>query len=1278
MLVGSVINERFEILGLAGEGGMGSVYRARDGLSGEIVALKLLKPGSPHRARFLVEAETLARLDHPGIVQYLAHGSANAGGPAYLAMAWVEGSSLRERLLETRLSVSESVAVVGAAAAALASAHAVGIVHRDVKPENLMLVGGGCDEVKVLDFGVAFAAGPRARMTRTGTPLGTIGYMSPEQVRGETDVDARADVFALGAVFFEALTGQAPFFADHPLAVLAKITLEDAPRARDLELRVPKALDALVNAMLARERSARPKDASEVAARLRELERAPRAPSAIPSRRPPALTADERGLMCLVVADGNEGHQGRTLALAELEGARVERTQIAEAFAGRLEPLGPGSYVVVFDGRDPTATAERAARAALALRAATPEIGLALVAVTSSEAEHLPIARAVEGAMQLAQARGTAEILLDANMAGLVSASFVVREVDGTAVLEGPQPTLRFARRLLGKSTECVGRQRELEALAAIGEECFGDSVARVVLLTGPAGIGKSRILQEMTARSAHLAEQPALWFGRGDRVRAGTPFALLSDLLQRTFQLARPSADECRDALASSVCGRVPESDAPRVTEFLAEPLGLSFPEERSRELRAARVDPILMGDQIRRAFCDLLEHSARANPLLIVLDDLHIGDLPSVQAIDAALRRAAELPVMVLGVARPELHATFPQLWSERAVQEIRVGPLSRKAALALTELALGSTPEADRAALVERAQGNALFLEELIRAHAAGRAAAPMSVLSFVQARLAALDPAARRVLRAASVFGLHFWQGGVETLVGTLPVGRVDAWLSELSALELLTPRAETRFAGQQEYSFAHDLLREAAYTALTEDDKQLGHRLAAAWLERHNERDPRSLAEHHERGGSPKTAVPWWERAATLALEANDFDQTLTFVARGKHAGAGGALLGALLLTEAEAMRWTGELDRARSSLDAGLLLLPPGSPRWCHGVAEQALLCQRSGRADLLVPLGRSLLGRSVRDAPSDALAYGLVRVALFAWLSGHSALAEELAETAAHFEKTGVELEPATLGQAHVFRALSALYRGDLSTYLAEELAARAHFEEAGDARRALNESGSIGFAELELSAYRDAERTLVDALARAQQLGLEHLSAAAQHNLGLVYARLGRFEEARRVERASLEIFRHQLDRRLEGAALTYLAEIELLAGASAEAEQIARQALTLVREVAPPIVPLAQAILAQSRLAQGHAGEALTLASAARDRAIAGGAETGETLILATFADALAASGRSHESELAWTEARTRLLARAACIEDEPARSHFLEDIPENARTLRCGGL
>src|SRR5688500_1551962 len=227
-----IVGGRFVIEELAGSGGMGAVFRARDQHSDERVAVKILHPTmQAHMARFAREARLLAQLDHPGIVRYIAHGETT---PLYLAMEWLEGEDLGQRLARTPLGVREALTMARRVAEALEAAHRRGVVHRDLQPGNILLVGGSPSAVQLLDLGVARpVGGSGGAMTVTGQILGTVGYMAPEQTREGADVRAPMDVFSLGCVLFECIGGAPAFPGSGMMPVLARLLFSAIPRLRD-------------------------------------------------------------------------------------------------------------------------------------------------------------------------------------------------------------------------------------------------------------------------------------------------------------------------------------------------------------------------------------------------------------------------------------------------------------------------------------------------------------------------------------------------------------------------------------------------------------------------------------------------------------------------------------------------------------------------------------------------------------------------------------------------------------------------------------------------------------------------------------------------------------------------------------------------------------------------------------------------------------------------------------------------------------------------------------
>ncbi len=270
------------------------------------------------------------------------------------------------------------------------------------------------------------------------------------------------------------------------------------------------------------------------------------------------------------------------------------------------------------------------------------------------------------------------EVRIDETTAGLLGSAF---EVGGDArslvLLREREPLEAAARTLLGKPTPCVGRDRDLAMLDLLWSNCVSEPMASAVLITAPAGVGKSRLRYEFLRRLAGRGERVEVWMSRGDPMGRGSPLRMLAQALRRTFGLHDGEPLVVRQRrIRARLARHLSERDLARASAFLGELCGVSFPDEDSPELRAARRDPVLMGDQMRRAWEDFLDAETREQPLLIVLEDLHWGDLPTVTWIDQALRRFHDRPLLVLALARVEIREIFPQLWVDRDVQEIRLG--------------------------------------------------------------------------------------------------------------------------------------------------------------------------------------------------------------------------------------------------------------------------------------------------------------------------------------------------------------------------------------------------------------------------------------------------------------------------------------------------------------------------------------------------------------------------------------------------------------------------
>ncbi len=287
-MIGNAVSH-YKILSKLGEGGMGVVYKAEDTRLKRTVALKFLPHGleshEPERARFLQEAQAASALNHPNVCTI--HDIAEADGQQFIVMEFVEGVTLREKLAGGKLPTGAAVGYAIQIGEALEEAHGKGIVHRDIKAENIMV--NTKNQVKVMDFGLAKLKGS-LKLTKTSSTIGTVAYMAPEQIQGE-QVDARSDIFSFGIVLYEMLTGHLPFRGEHEAAVVYAIVNEEP---EPLQTYVPDAQSELLHILgraLEKDREDRYQTAHDMLIDLRRL-RKDSTRVVRPSQRTGEMTAD--------------------------------------------------------------------------------------------------------------------------------------------------------------------------------------------------------------------------------------------------------------------------------------------------------------------------------------------------------------------------------------------------------------------------------------------------------------------------------------------------------------------------------------------------------------------------------------------------------------------------------------------------------------------------------------------------------------------------------------------------------------------------------------------------------------------------------------------------------------------------------------------------------------------------------------------------------------------------------------------------------------------------
>lgn len=1258
LVPGERVGGGFAIVDRVAVGGMGAVYAATQLETGERVAFKVIeRPTRDDLSRFEREAAVLALLHHPSVVGYRAHGRLEGGEP-FLAMEWIEGMPLTDRLLIGHLAVDPSVALTRGVCDGLSGLHERGLIHRDIKPSNILLRDGDPTRPVLVDLGLVRPTGQPPDITAFGAIVGTPAYMSPEQARSDGSMDDRTDIFAVGCVLFEALTGQRAFEGSSVVSVLCKVLIEEPPWVSDLEPTVPSGLAHLVRRMLAKDRERRPRSVADVLRELDEIER-----GETPQEQP-SLGGSERRYHSVVLAQPHASLASRPDAEAAL-GASLDGLQVG------IEWMVDGSVLAIpSDEGSPIAQANAAAAVALDLRDRLPMWSFAVATAKGTTVDERPVGEVIDHAAELlaiAADRSGSSILVDSLTGELLGTRFETHSDNGVEELVG----LRQTPSSRPPSEACVGRARELGMLRMGLEECTDEASAAVTIIVGPAGIGKSRLVEE-AIRAASGVDALVL-VGRGHPVAAGTFSSAVTWLTSACSMQASDDVEQRRRKLYRRLHAVLSATELERVHDFLSELLGIALPEP-SAQLRSARRDAALLGDQLRRAFADWIAAEAEHRTVFAVLEDLQWVDVASMKLVGESLVRCAETPLMLVGTCRSEARDRLSPTWAQWGASEISLAPLSKRAA---ERLVTSLAPELDEDALdmlIERGDGNPFFLKELALSERRARArdesereaAPPASVMAMLEARLDELDPEERRVLRACSLFGPTFEQNGIHTLLTDLPRARLQSYLSELSAHGIIVAEEY----GREGLRFAHDLWREAAYSRLTEDDLRLGHRLAAEWLSSRAAPDPLVVAVHFEKGGRPEEAAAAYARAAAAALAGNDHDAAIERCHRGQACGVRGAIVGRLLRLEAEAHKWRGDNAAVERCASEAMAHVEPDSEDFFAVLGEAAAARGKLRRLGELKQLANVLLRYRGDDRTDITLASrtaAAARVATQLTFSGETGLADEILRSIGPIDE---ESDPALAGWVYEARAIRAGSGDDPAGRIMLAQRAAERFDAAGDLRNAALQRNSVGFALNEAGDYDGAERALRAAIALSTTMHLDNAVAIGKAQLGRALARQRLDVPASELLTEAAELLHRQGNPLLQGSSLHYHAWLLFAQGRLEEAASMVKEAIEVLKAV-PIASSGAVGLLSRITLAQGDPDEAWTLAREALELMKKVGRSFDESTIRLAFAES-ALQDHPRRAPEAIRSACERLHVRAKEIGDSELRRCFLA-VEENARTL-----
>lgn len=1054
-----------------GRGGAGVVYRAWDKVTEQYIALKVIAAEagvSPEEeTRLMREGELLTHLDHPGIVKIIAYGVLEDSGQPFIAMEWLDGEDLTNRQRKNPLSIRHAVELTILVATALQTAHEAGVIHRDIKPGNIVLSSrpappGELDALpKLVDFGVA--AGSDIRITRNGDVVGTPAYMAPEQARGDGPIDVRSDIYSLGATLFELIAGRPPHVGPTAIATLARLVTTPPPRLSELRRDTPPMLESLVHRMLATEPEHRPCTMSEVITALEDAKlEAERTSWPMPGMGEPALSTRLGSSASRLVTS--------IVALKFAQGSARERAlEHLKSRGADAVPLGADSIVAHLGARHSVGTeAATALELGRKLAHAGARVGIASgrarMNMTSLTGEIQPVGEVVDRASSLARDAEPSSVLADATTSELGRGRFEFRaRDDGSSSIVGEQ--IRGPRAERAGGAPFVGREPEMAQVVSAYERARGDATPILVTVTGPPGIGKSRLRREVLARISASADAPVVVIQRSDAYGTGHALGGAADVLRAIVGLSKGATSQEAEA---AIVGRLGPATRSELTsknrEILARLLAnAALPEG---------LDPRGARDVLWLAMTDLVLQVAAQQPTVVVTEDLQWCDPESIGWLDHMLGRAAHRPLLVIALVRPAFWQDNPSRFAGRDHVRLELRPISKRATRTIARALMGEgTPDDVLDRIADQSAGLPLFAEELARITAARETPvnAP-TIEAAIQVSLDSLDDECRDAVGRLSVFGQTCWDAGLEAL----GLANAESVMKALAAAEVLMEQNQSRFPGTREWVFKHALVREVAYSRLGERECKELHGLAAGWLARMGE-DAATVAGHYDLGGQEVAAAEHWARAAQRALATNALADALRMAER------------ALAFAEEKqpAFLRASYLDEAMSRLDP------------------------RSGERETAV----SAMEDNVYDEPSTVRATGARARYDDARGVGHEITAR-LAETRDKAEALGLHDEEARCSAALATRLAFA-------GRFAEAEAEAARLLELAE-RRAISAAAVDAWQTLAIvrqtqGAVTSALEARRNAVKAARSAGLKEREAMLMTNLGFALTSIGARQEAR-----------------------------------------------------------------------------------------------------------------------------------------------------------------
>ncbi len=949
-MIGETVSH-YKILEKIAEGGMGVVYKAEDITLKRTVVLKFLPReytrDAVARERFKREAQAAAALNNPNIITI--HEINDYDGHIYIVMEYVPGLSLDEKLTKQRTpenlpqQMDEILDTAIQICQGLKAAHESGIVHRDIKPQNILINNDGI--VKILDFGVAKLKGTQ-KITREYATVGTVHYMAPEQIKTR-NVDHRADIWSLGVVLYEILTGELPFKGKKIMVIMENIVnvLPSYPTVSCKD--IPEELERIILKCLQKKKEDRYQTIEQLLADLTKFRKiSGRKPPGEEQKKATARKETERR-QATVIFTRLHGYTELMQKLDAEESAALLKNcfemmaDIAKKYGGSINKMVEGNLEILFGIPGAIEEAPRkAVNTAIEMRNKFHRLiqeksidipldihmgidsGIVIAGAIGGEEkkDYSVIGEAITLASRLKDIAPKGEIYVGLSTCRHTRNDFEYRPLKPITLRGHTYPVPVFELLSTRRKTyrpafgygrmihsEMVGRHKELDRLKLHVLKLL-DGEGSIISLVGEAGIGKSRLIAEF--KKTEALKKVTLLEGRASSMGKNISYHLIIDIIKNWAGITEEDSDiESLSRLETAVTSIYPEGKD-EVFPFLAAIMGLKLTGKYAERLKG--IEAGSMEKLILKNIREFIVNTVETGSMVFLLEDLHWADVSTVELLESLFRLVENHPILVINVLRPSYKETGERVLKTIMQRygsfhsEIHLEPLDQKECECLIRnlVKVSDLPTGTLTAIADRAEGNPFFIEEVVKSfidenvlelkdgkfiisEKIDSVVIPETIQDVVMARLDRLDDTTKTLLKEASVIGRRFF---FKILAKVTESGEdITDRLAHLENVQLI---CEGKRSDEIEYRFNHALVREVTYESILLKKRKELHLKVATTIESVFSEKLHEfyglLALHYSRGENLEKAEEYLVKAGEEVLKAAASYEALSYYREALH------------------------------------------------------------------------------------------------------------------------------------------------------------------------------------------------------------------------------------------------------------------------------------------------------------------------------------------------------------------------------------------------------